>query len=401
MKTRRKVLIILVCIIILSQTPFFYNRVEIGKLAQKIEEINAEKTVLKMQGFKDYKGVIHVHTAIGGHSTGKFEELIEAANSNNLDFVVMTEHAKPLFDTSALTLKGYYGKTLFVNGQEVNTASCDRFLLLPGSQDSARDARLETPQFIEKYKSQNKLILVTYPEKLRSQNADFDGIEVLSLNTTAQKTNPLSFIFDVLWSFSCYPEVTLARHFQRPTENLQQYDELSKTRRVTLFAGNDAHSNIGFHILGDDAGNKFLNLKIDRYETIFRLMRTHILLEENKSLTQTNLLTALKNGKSYIALDTLGDAAGFSFTVDNGNKIYQQGDETTLQDKLFLKSQTPLEARFVLLKDGEKVYESQTARQIEFQIKKRGAYRVEVYLDSLGSPFDAMPWIISNPIYVR
>jgi hypothetical protein len=30
-----------------------------------------------------------------------------------------------------------------------------------------------------------------------------------------------------------------------------------------------------------------------------------------------------------------------------------------------------------------------------------GTYRIEVYRDDLGSPFDQMPWIISNPIYVR
>jgi hypothetical protein len=32
--------------------------------------------------------------------------------------------------------------------------------------------------------------------------------------------------------------------------------------------------------------------------------------------------------------------------------------------------------------------------------KESGAYRVEVFLDSLGKPFAQMPWITSNPIYV-
>ncbi len=401
MKFSKKITLMFVCIIFLSQTPFIYHRLQIGQTAQNIKDMSAARSVWATTGFKDYRGVIHVHTAIGGHSTGTFDELIQAATANNLDFVMLTEHAESLFDTSVLTLKGFYGKTLFVNGQEVNTASRDRFLLLPGSKDSARDAQLETPQFIEKYKSQNKLVLVTYPEKLRNPNADFDGIEVLSLNTVAKKANPLSLVFDVIWSFDAYPEITLARHFQRPNDNLQQYDELSETRKITLFAGNDAHSNIGFHLFGDDAGNKFLNFKIDRYETIFRLMQTHILLDENESLTQTTLLSALKHGRSFIAFDGLGDAAGFNFTADNGNKIAGQGDEIILQDKMLLKAQTPLDARFIVFKNGEKIYESQPARQIEFEIKEPATYRVEAYLDSLGSPFDSMPWIISNPIYAR
>jgi len=30
-----------------------------------------------------------------------------------------------------------------------------------------------------------------------------------------------------------------------------------------------------------------------------------------------------------------------------------------------------------------------------------GVYRVEVYREDLGEPFSKMPWIMSNPIYVR
>jgi hypothetical protein len=401
MKTKKKLLVVLVCLCFLSQSPFICNRIKIGRLAQKIVEINANRTEFETPNFNDYKGVIHVHTAIGGHSTGKFEELIEAANSNNLDFVLLTEHTEPLFDTSALTLNGFYGKTLFVNGQEVNTANNDRFLLLPGSKDSSKDASLKTADFVDKYRQQNSLVLVTYPEKLQTWNAKFDGIEVFSLNTNAKKANPISLIFDVLWSFSSYPELTLATYLRRPDENLRKYDELSKTRKTTLFGGNDAHSNIGFHLFGNDVGDKLLNFKIDRYETVFHLMRTHILLDENEPLTQTSLLQALKNGQSFIAFDALSDASGFNFTADNGNKIANQGGEIVLQNSLILKAQSPLNARFVIYRNGEKVYKSQPAKQIEFEVNERGAYRIEVYLDSIGSPFDATPWIISNPIYVR
>jgi hypothetical protein len=37
----------------------------------------------------------------------------------------------------------------------------------------------------------------------------------------------------------------------------------------------------------------------------------------------------------------------------------------------------------------------------QFDARDPGAYRVEVYRDDLGQPFDKVPWIISNPIYVR
>src|SRR3989442_1416650 len=71
--------------------------------------------------FVDYRGVIHVHTFLGGHSTGTFSELIAAAKANHLDFVIMTEHPQPDFDTSAVTLSGAHAGVLFVNGNEVTT----------------------------------------------------------------------------------------------------------------------------------------------------------------------------------------------------------------------------------------------------------------------------------------
>ena len=61
----------------------------------------------------------------------------------------------------------------------------------------------------------------------------------------------------------------------------------------------------------------------------------------------------------------------------------------------------PLEARIVLLKDGQQVSEASSATELVFTPKEPGAYRVEVFLDSLGKPFDRLPWIMSNPIYVR
>ena len=97
---------VLLAVFLLAQIPFIYNRYRFGQLYDKINQLQTQRIENVNQNFKDYKGVIHVHTAIGGHSTGSFDELIEGANKNNLDFVVMTEHTTDLYDTSALTLKG-------------------------------------------------------------------------------------------------------------------------------------------------------------------------------------------------------------------------------------------------------------------------------------------------------
>ena len=400
MKLWKKILLVLFAVFLLAQIPFVYNRYKFGQLHDKINALNAQRIENGNPNFKDYKGIIHVHTSIGGHSTGNFDELIDGARKNNLDFVVMTEHTTDLYDTSELTLKGKIGETLFVNGQEVDTAT-DRFLLLNGSPDAGKMNRVAANDFLNTIHAQNKLAFIAYPEKHQDWSENFDGIEVFSLNTNAKKMPVFFVLFDALWSYYSYPELVLAKYFQRPDDNLKKFDEVTRDRKSTLTAGTDAHSNIGFHLLGDDAGNKLINLKIDRYETIFRVMRNHVTLEKDVPLTQENLLLALKNGRSFIGLDAVGDTSGFFFAAENGRESKTSGDEIALTNDLNLKISAPQTARFVVFKNGEKFAEETNIAQITLPIKEKGTYRTEVYLDALGAPFDKMPWIISNPIYVR
>lgn len=404
MKLWKKILLVLLAILLLAQIPFIYRRYQIGRQANKISElakIAADSPIVRDPNFNEYKGVIHAHTSLGGHSTGSFDELIAGASANDLDFIVMTEHVSGVYDTSALTLNGTYGKTLFIGGQETNTASGDRFLLVPGSADAFADQRLETAQFLEKYHAQNKLALITYPEKFNTWNSDFDGIEVFSLHTNAKKASWFCAFFDLIWSYSAYPDLTIADYFERPDAELRKFDEITAQKKSTLFAGSDAHSNIGFHALGDDAGNKLINVKIDHYWIIFRLVRQHVLLEKDKPLTRENLLEALKNGHSFIGFDVLSDTAGFSFAASNGAENKIQGDEIALTGGVKLKTSAPRAARFVFYRNGEKVSESGAGSEAVFEAKEKGTYRVEVYLDSLGRNFDKTPWIISNPIYIK
>ena len=405
-KALKRTFLVLLAILVAIQAPFIYRRYKVGNLAEKIATLNAERAARTDDRFNEYKGIIHAHTHLGGHSTGGFDELIAAANANDLDFVLMTEHYSDAFDTSALTLNGVYGKTLFVGGNEIDTADSDRFLMIPGSGDAAGLRKVPTTAVIEKLHSENRLALVTYPEKFKSWDADFDGIEVFSIHTNAKQMNPFTVIFDGIWSFPAYPELVLASYFKRPDANLQKFDEIAAKRKISLFAGTDAHSNIGFHLFGDDAGNKGLNFKLDDYATMFRLARQHVLIEKDKPLTHQNLIEAIKAGRSYIGFDVLADTRGFEYSATNGDgRKAIQGDELAFGPNMLLKAsfKWPFIVRFVIYRNGE-IYGSSSemySNEIEVTIREPGAYRVEVYLDQLGPPFDKMPWIISNPIYVR
>jgi hypothetical protein len=395
-KRRKKIAFVCLVLAVLSQVPFFYRHVQIGRLSERIAALNESRWPSHDPPYRDLAGVIHVHTALGGHSRATLEELIEG--SKGLDYVVITEHTANLLDTAALTLNGTYEGTLFVGGNELDTHSGDRLLLIPGTHEAYLRRNVETPEFLAPFQKEGRLAFVAYPDRFHSWNtANVDGIEVFNLSTSTRDVNYVLFIFDMLWAYRNHSDLTLATHLSRPDENLKKYDEAAKTRRLTLFAGSDAHSNIGLNFLGDETGKKVLGLKFDRYADVFRVVRTHVLLENGKDLTQATLLDALKQGHCYIGFDVLGDTKGFSFSA--GWKI--QGDEVKLADGLSLNVTVPMDARIVLLKNGHQISEAKAARELAFTPKEPGSYRVEVFLDSFGKPFDRLPWILSNPIYVR
>src|ERR1041385_5950297 len=86
-----------------SQAPFAYRRFQLKRLRTAIQQLDSQRIAKDTASeYVDYKGVIHVHTSLGGHSSGTFSELIAAAKANDLDFVIMTEHPQADFDTSAM-----------------------------------------------------------------------------------------------------------------------------------------------------------------------------------------------------------------------------------------------------------------------------------------------------------
>lgn len=397
-KILKTVLLVLIVLLLLAQVPFIYRRYQTGKLAERIAQLDSQRTTYQDPNFKEYKGVIHAHTSLGGHSTGSFDELIAAANANDLDFVLMTEHYSDTFDTAAQTLNGVYGKTLFIGGNELDTTDGDRFLLIPGGGEAAKARVNGTAAFLEAAKRENKLALITYPERFKSWDSEFDGIEVFSLHTAAKQMNPLLALGDLIWTYPSYPELMLAKSWTRPDANLAKFDEIATRRPISLYAGTDAHSNIGAHLFGDAAGNSLIGVKLDPYETIFRMARMHVLIEKDKPFDRETLMEAIRAGRYFVGFDALGDTTGFD--VDVVTRHVGEGDIDLYSDIIVT---APSNARFRVFWEGQLMTVSETASfpRIELGIQGEGMFRVEVYRDDLGPPFDKIPWIISNPIYVK
>jgi hypothetical protein len=376
MRSKKKfILLVVLLLLLLSQIPFAYRRYKLHRLSAAIQQLNSERRTQEANGFTDYKGVVHVHSFLGGHSTGSFGEIISAAQANQLQFVIMTEHTEKDFDTAAMTLQGVHGGVLFINGNEVSAPNGDRLLVLPG-----------------------EISIAAYPQEFKNWDTPgLNGVEVYNVFTNARRINPVVAFFDVLWSQRSYPDLIFALYLARPDESLKKWDQALARARLTGVAGNDAHANIGVS-LKDSSGKTLLGIQLDPYETSFRLVRLHALIEANKQLDATSLLDAMRAGHCFIGFDFLGDTSGFSFTAENAGERKIQGDEISLKPETRLRVQTPVPGRIVIFKDGAVLVDESGISSKELSITERGVYRAEIYLPQLGTHH---PWIISNPIYVR
>lgn len=368
MRSKKKyILVIVLAVLFLSQIPFACRRLRLRRLNAAIQQLQSQRIQQPANGFREYQGVVHVHSFLGGHSAGTFAEIISAAQANQLQFVIMTEHTEKDFDTAAMTLQGTHGGVLFINGNEVSGENGDRMLVLPG-----------------------EVSIVAYPEEFKNwDSARMNGVEVYNVYTNAKRINPVVAFFDVLWSKRSYPELIFALYLERPDESLKKWDGALARARLTATGGNDAHANIGVS-LKDGAGKTLLGIQLDPYATSFRLVRLHVLIEEGKPLDAMSLIAAVRAGHCFIGFDFLGDSSGFTFEA--GGKI--QGDEISLQANTRLRVRSPVAARIVILKDGSVWSDESGIASKEIAITERGVYRTEIRIENL-------PWIFSNPIYVK
>lgn len=404
MKRLIKIVLSLLIVATLSQLPFAYRRYRIGRLHAAIQRLQSTRAAKQNQeDVVEYKGVIHVHSFLGGHSTGTFEDIIAAAKGNQLDFVIMTEHPSKNFDTAAMTLSGVHGGVQFLNGNEVVTSNQDRFLVAPGDATAAAAGDSTTQELIAREKAKGSLVLVAYPQEFKSWGiAGFDGVEVYNVFTNAMQVNRLVTFFDGIWSFRSYPDLLFANFYQRPDNSLKLWDDAIATtnKKIIATAGNDAHANIGI-ALNDSSGKTLLGIKLDPYERSFRLVRMHVLIPRTTPLTVETLLAALRGGHCFIAFDLFCDSTGFSFSAVSGSERKIQGDEINFGTMAQLSVRIPVNGRVVLIRDGSAIQERSGISEVDFAVPQRGVYRVEVYLSQLPKPISDQPWIISNPIYVR
>jgi hypothetical protein len=234
---------------------------------------------------------------------------------------------------------------------------------------------------------------------------------------------------DLLLNLRPYPDHVYRLAFHRPTEFLQRWDELNRTRHLTGIAGNDCHQNVGVRgfytavdtIRVEDTSPKTLkelklnwftrpiarllfgplvpdrklfHVQLDPYERSARFVNTHVLA---RGLNESAILDSLRAGRVFIGFDMIADCSSFRWYASDKSGSAVMGESFALSKEILLHARSPLPCRFTIVKDGSVVRQAE-GRILEWSPSGPGKYRVEAELKVRG---EWVPWVYANPIQLQ
>ncbi len=303
----------------------FYIKIKFFKIKIHISEHNSSSYKGHIKFF-DLNGIIHFHS-IYSDGSGKIENLIKIAKKLKADFLISSDHntLQPKYDG----LEGYYGNLFYFAGEEINT-EFGHFLAL-GIKDEIKKGNYK--DVLLNIKKQNGAGIICHPYNWWTPWKNFsvsgyNGIEIINLDSQWRGMNPL-YILLVLITYKINSFYSLHFLAHKPKKTLKFWDSVQRHNRIiTGIASIDAHSNVKI--------SKNVRVKFPKYEELFSVVRTHLLLdrkfsggniEEDKSL----IIKAIKKGSCYFSFDLLGKPSGFYFEAEavkqnKKNEYFASGD---------------------------------------------------------------------------
>jgi hypothetical protein len=272
-------------------------------------------------------------------------------------------------------LRGWHNGILFIVGAEISKGGGS---ILALNIDRYIKPDQDINKIIKDIKDQEGVSFISHIEKFKDWDLlnYYDGIEIYNIHADVKDENKLYLFLRALF---LTPKPFFSSIIDYPYKNLKRWDSLTEYRKIVGIAGNDAHQN-----------TKLFGRKVGTYEELFRIVTTHI---KAKELSKESLMGAIKKGHVYISFDIYGNATGFKFIAENGNKKVIMGDDIKFNNDITIKIFTPLNGSIRLIKDGYLIKEM-NGYTLTYEVKEKGVYRVEVYRGK-------NLLILSNPVYIN
>jgi hypothetical protein len=142
------------------------------------------------------------------------------------------------------------------------------------------------------------------------------------------------------------------------------------------------------------------------YRPVMSFVYLHLLLDKPLSAefkeAGDQVYRTLRNGRFYNAIDAAAQADGFRFWCESAGNDIPMGGTSNLDKPVTIHISFPSSVlkEIHLIHNGDSILKSADDK-INFEAEKPGTYRVEVYLREKSPLNGRIPWILSNPIFLK
>jgi hypothetical protein len=352
-------------------------------------------------------GAYHIHTNRSDGS-GSPEDVAAAAARAGLQFVILTDHGD---GTRAPDPPQYRSGVLVIDAVELSTSGGHYIAI--GLGQAPYPLRGDPRDVIEDVRRLGGFGVVAHPDSSRPSlrwhdwDAPFDAIEWLNLDTEWRDEGTLQ-LARALLQYPFRRTETLGALLDRPEATLARWDALTQRRPVVALAAADAHARAGWMDEDADGYRGAGLLEIPSYEAAFRTFAMRVSVDRpltppaDAAGAAAQLIGALRSGRVSTAIDAIASPAMLEFSAASGGRMAHQGTSIEAGESLSLvaRSNGAAGGVIVLRKDG-RILTQNPLPELRFESRADyGTYRIEIYLSRApGQP--PVPWIVSNPIYVR
>jgi hypothetical protein len=351
-------------------------------------------------------GAFHIHTNRSDGS-GSPDDVAAAAARAGLGFVIFTDHGD---GTRVPDAPQYRSGVLCLDGVEISTT--DGHYIAVGLPQAPYPLGGEGRDVVDDVHRLGGFGIVAHPDSAKpglrwyEWTAPVDGIEWLNADSEWRDETRARLRRSLL-DYPLRPAETLAALLDRSDQTFARWDALSQRRRTVGVAGADAHARVGRQeneASGDRSG---WFVRIPSYDVSFRTFALRVTLGRPLSgdakADAALVLGAITAGHVYSAIDAVATPAALEFAATSrsgsareGDRLLSGGGAVTFTARV----NATTGGTVVLRKDGQPLTQHPVP-ELKYEADgSDGEYRVEVYLaNSPGQP--PVPWIVSNPIYVR
>ncbi|UCC39547.1 MAG: hypothetical protein JSV96_17490 [Candidatus Aminicenantes bacterium] len=330
----------------------------------------------------EIEGVYHIHTKFSDGRSHP-DKIAKRASLSSLDFIILTDHGHPNYES--LESQGWKEGVLVLAGSELSVSR--GHLVALDFEPPSRPFSQITKDAVYEIQAQGGLSIIAHPySKVQWSWGEFigySGIELINGDTSAKRNIILSLPY--IPALLMRPDYTLLKMLDSPKRNLRKWDALGEAHPIYGYFASDAHL---------------------LYRPLFRLLKLHLMLEKPLSAdfetAKSQVYETLRKGRFYNAIDAAAHARGFMFWGEKKEEKIQMGSTFFLDSPvtLHINAPFPYAKEVHLIQNGKHILQS-SDKEISFQATEPGVYRVEVYLRERTPLSKEIPWIVSNPIFLR